>query len=352
MKVFFLVRGLGEYAQAYAVAQYLYEANHELLFISDNEFVGEIIQTDNFDLQLFENLEEVKNTVEDLHGDALFLCNSHTTIRYALTRPKRIKKIFTLDSNWLFNNDLYPTKTYEWVDTHYVVFPKNYFLSNLQGNGGNFVIGSNFAKKIYTPGFVPVGIKVTEGEKINIRKNYNVTPDKKLITLYFSNPKVIQNDRFMHLKIKLLAGLKKILPQIEEELKVQIILVNLSTEAEMIKVKKTETYDRLIVSADLMIMHHGYGSLPKLFHNQVPIISFTESPENPSFGAYFELSPAIKSGAVRHFFYEKYTLEELKSAISSFLSDKNQIQKIKENQAKIFVDGEKNLIDNFYSHFH
>ena len=42
-----------------------------------------------------------------LYLGILFLCNSHTTRIYNLSRPTSIEWVFSLDSNWLFNNEKY-----------------------------------------------------------------------------------------------------------------------------------------------------------------------------------------------------------------------------------------------------
>ena len=350
MKIFFLVRGLGEYAQAYPVALSLLKRKERVLIFTDYPFVYEIACADDFEVFLIEDPQKMKEKIEDLEGEALFLCNSHTTYKFKLSRPKKIKKIFSLDSNWLFNNQLYPIKTYPWIDCCYVVFPKRYFLANLKENGGHFVIDSFFKKKIKTLGFLPVGRKLSLEEKKQVREKYQAE-DKKLITYYQSSPKIFKDDRFLPFKLRLVEDLKKILTEIKEQYQTSIVFINLVSEAEKIGINKTERFNELISSSDLMIMHQGYGTLPKLFHNQVPIISFTERPENNLFGAYFELLPAIKFGILKHFFYNYYPKETLKKTIIELLFDKQKINQIKENQKNIFENGEKKIINDFYSYF-
>lgn len=351
MKIFFLVRGLGEYAQAYAVALPLLKRKEEVMIFTDYPFVSEIARADGFNTFLIEDAQAMKLRIENLEGEALFLCNSHTTYKFQLSRPQKIKKIFSLDSNWLFNNQLYPIKTYEWIDCCYVVFPKKYFLVNLKENEGHFVINQFFRKKIKTLGFLPVGKRLSMEEKKQIRKKYQIEEGKKLITYYQSSPKIFKNDRFLHFKLKLLDDLKKILKEIEREYKISIVFINLVSDAEKMNVNETEKFNELICSADLMIMHQGYGTLPKLFHNQIPIISFTERPENDLLGAYFELLPAIKFGLLKHFFYNDYPTDILKRTIIELLFDEEKIKKMKENQQKIFEDGEEKLINDFYHYF-
>lgn len=351
MKIFFLVRGLGEYAQAYAVASSLLKRKETITIFTDNYFIAEIARVDGFKVFLIEDPQKMKEKIENLEGEALFLCNSHTTYKFQLSRPVKIRKIFSLDSNWLFNNQLYPTKTYEWIDCCYVVFPERYFLINLKENGGHFVIDPFFKKKIKTLGFLPVWKRLSLEEKKQVRKKYQIGENKKLITYYQGSPKIFKNDRFALFKLKLLEDLEKFLPEIERQYKTSIVFINLTSEAEKLEVDKTVEFNNLISSVDLMIMHHGYGTLPKLFHNQVPIISFTEKPESNLIGAYFELLPPIKFGLLKHFFYNDYPKDILKRTIIELLFDEQKIKEMKENQQKIFENGEEKLIDDFYFYF-
>ncbi len=350
MKIFFLVKGFGEYAQAHAVAKKLKEEKCEILFFCENPFIQQIILSDGFDLSPFSNADKIKDIISDISGEALFLCNSHTTFRYGLFRPERVKKIFTLDSNWYFNDTIYPYKNYPWVDTHYVVFPEKYFLSNLKENGGNFEIDPFYRKKIYTPGFVPTHRKLTLEEKSLIRKAYNLSDEKIFVAVYQSSPKVMKDHPYFLSREAVVADVEAILSSLEEIYKKQIIMINLSDQAESMKLHETEQFDDLIVSSDLVVLHHGYGTFPKLFRNLVPVISFTEVPQSKLYASYYEIQPAIKAGAIRHLFYENYKKEQLNAAISALLFDKEQIQTMKKNQESIFEDGIDDLIRHFHLH--
>lgn len=348
MKIYFLVKGFGEYAQAYAVAKRLKEEEHETHFLCADQFIQKIISTDGFTVYPLDFPDEIKSIIYSLSGNALFLCNSHTTYNYGLSRPPKVKKIFTLDSNWYFNDELYPYKNYTWVDIHYIVFPESYFLSNLKENGGNFQIDPFFTKKIYTPGFVPTHKKLSLEEKISIRRKYNITDDKLFVAIYHSSPNVMKNHPFTTLRDVIVHDVKDMLHEFEEIYKKQIVVINLSDQTESMRLHKTQTFDDLIVSSDLVVMHHGYGTLPKLFHNQIPVVSFTEIPQNTFYASYYELKPAIEAHAIRHFYYENYKKDQLKGTIYSLLTDNGKIQSIKQSQQKIFKDGLDDLIAHFY----
>lgn len=352
MKVAFLVRGLGEYAQATAVASLLQTKGEEILFISSNPFLKEVITNDGFLIDLVADDDSVKNVISNLVANILFLCNSHTTARYELSRPPHIKLVCSLDSNWLFNNQIYhgSFSTYDWIDICYVLFPKRMYEKNLKENGGYFDIDPFFKSKIYTPGFLPVGIKVTENERQEMKKKLGIQHDQKLIICYFGTSYFLPQ-HFRDLSTSAYQVIYDLISNIYSEgLKPHI--VNLSTESEIyLKKNKTKEYNEMIACADLFIMHHGYGTIPKLLHNQIPVINFTQMPEDKHIISYYELKPLIDAGAIEHFFFETYNKSILQIKIENLLQNPDEIKKMQNNQLRIFENGETNLINHLYQHY-
>jgi UDP-N-acetylglucosamine:LPS N-acetylglucosamine transferase len=353
MKILFLVNGLGEYTQAYAVAQRLKEKGEKIFFISSNNFLSKIITDDGFkNYQLYQP-KQIINYLNSHNFDALFLCNSHTT-NYLLNfpRPKTIGKVFSLDSNWLFNNNLY--HGYEicnWIENIYVVFPKKYFESNLKENGGYYQISSEFKEKIVCPGFIPSGYKINKKRKEYLRSEKKIKPKEKVVLIYYGHSS-FHSSKFILLWQEIIKKINEIISSISSQ-NYSIRLFNLS-DLKTIKnfsLFSSYAFDSFLGMADLIVMHHGYGTLTKIFNNQIPVINFSRKPDNHYHSQYFELWPAIKMGAIKHFFYEEVVYEDLKKTILALLLDKKERKKIQENQKKIFVSGEKNLLNHFYKKF-
>ncbi len=353
MKILLLVKGLGEYSQAQAVAKQLAKQGEEITFLANNKFLFDVIRADLSNLHTFETEEELRSFLMATSADALFLCNSHTTMTYNLSRSPHIKKVFSLDSNWLFNNEIYPDyfQTYPWIDTCYVVFPQTFFESNLSSNGGYFDISSYFLKKIITPGFVPVGDKLTDDQKQDCKKKLGVKDSEKLILIYFGTNHFLPQS-FIDLGSLAYNTVCEIIENISQKHKTSIKTINLTTENKIyLKNNTTQDYNTLVSSADLMIMHHGYGTLPKLLHNTVPVISFTEHPIPKKIISFHELMPLIKADAVKHFFFDGFDRTLLHGQIEDLLFDSKSIQDMISNQQKIFINGEDALLKHFYGQF-
>lgn len=354
MNIAFVVNGLGEYSQAFPIAKYFLENDHEVTFFVTNSFLAKIITNDGFHLLHIKQSKDIHLRLEKFVGEALFLCNSHTTYLYNLTRTKGIKKVFSLDSNWLFNNQKYRNyQTYKWIDTNYVVFPNEFFLKNIKQNGGYYEIDPFFADKIYNPGFIPSGIKLTKESRINKRRSLGIKDNEKLMISYLGSSHYFPK-QFIYLGQNLIRKIKAFIDLQAIKLNTQIKLVNLSDDHLSLHnqiVRKTEQFDEIIACADMVIMHHGYGTFPKIFNNQIPVICFTRKPRNLIHHPFYELKPCIDTGIISHFFFEDYSEKDLFEKIIIYLFDYKAIEDMKSKQKNIFVPGEKNLLDHFYRQF-
>jgi len=353
MKILFSVHGLGEYSQAQAVADLLQRKKENIFFLSKDNLVKNIAFNDNF--SVIDEKDNINNILSKTEADALFLCNSHTNVPYNLSRPNRIKKIFSLDSNWLFDNkkfdylNLHKFFTYPWINVIYALFPKPIFDINLKENGGYYEIEKKFKDKIYCPGFIPSGKSVNSYEKQILRKKYNINNGKKVISLYFGDKK-FHSDNYNRMVTETLKAISLILNDLKATYKIDIEIKRLDSDVPD-KRKSSVHFDEELSISDLVIMHYGYGTLARIFHKKIPVICFIPEVENENHSNYFELNPLIKKGAVKHFFFDKFEKTELKNMIKSLLFDQKVIKEIKNNQGNIFVKGEVNLVKHFYQQY-
>lgn len=353
MKIIFVVHGLGEYAQAQAVADRLQRKKENIFFLSKDKLIKDIAFNDNF--SVIDEKNNINNILGKIEADALFLCNSHTNIPYDLVRPSKIKKIFSLDSNWLFNNKKYNSEnfhkfyTYPWIDAIYALFPKPIFEANLKENGGYYEIEKYFKNRIYCPGFVPSGKSLNSSEKEILRKKYNINNEEKVISLYFGD-RAFHSENYNKMVAETMRTISLILNDLKTLNKITIKINKLDSDVPD-KRKSSVHFDEELSISDLVIMHYGYGTLARIFHKKIPVISFIPEVENDIHSNYFELSPLIKKNAIKHFFFDKYEKTELKDMIISLLLNKPAIKDIRRHQDDIFVAGEENLVKHFYQQF-
>ena len=353
MKIIFVVHGLGEYAQAQAVADLLQRKKENIFFLSKDKLIKSIAFNDNF--SIIDEKDDINNILNKTEADALFICNSHTNIPYNLSRPNKIKKIFSLDSNWLFNNkkfnsqNLQKYSTYPWIDTIYALFPKSIFDINLKENGGYYELEKYFKERIYCPGFVPSGKSINFSEKQILRKKYNIANGKKVISFYFGD-KAFHSDNYNGMVSETMRIISLILNDLKTISKIDFEIKKLDSDVPDVR-KSSVHFDEELSISDLVIMHYGYGTLARVFHKKIPVICFIPPIGNKDHSNYFELSPLIKKNVIKHFFFDKFEKTELKDTILSLLSDQTAIKEIKNNQETIFIKGEDNLIKHFYRQF-
>jgi hypothetical protein len=362
MKTAFLVRGLGEYAQAIAIAPLIRERGFTPLFLTDNAFLASLIEKDGFLLTFFARPDEANEKLKHIEANALFLCNAHTTRIYNLVRPKQIKWIFSLDSNWLFNNEKYKKLnqpkllTYPWIDRPYLLFPRQFFLNNLKENGGYYEIDKAFREKIITPGFIPSGPHFTEQQRQEIRQKIGLSDGQKLVVSYFSKPE-FHSSQIKEYIIQFERQVKNAIMHINSAVNSPIALFDLTSLWNNFKASinisplATNDFNAIIGISDLVVMHYGYGTLPKVFANQIPVLCIIPRPDNTLHSNFFELKPCIDAKAIEYLFFDQITEDAISEKARSLLFDPAAKKEIKSNQARIFSPGEKNLLQNFYGSY-
>lgn len=359
MKTTFLVRGLGEYAQAVAIAPLIRERGFTPLFLTDNAFLASLIEKDGFLLTFLTRPDEANEKLKHIEANALFLCNAHTTRIYNLIRPTQIKWIFSLDSNWLFNNEKYKKLnqpkllTYPWIDRPFVLFPRQFFLNNLKENGGYYEIDEAFKKKIITPGFIPSGPRFTDEQRRELRKKIGLSDREKFVVSYFSKPE-FHSSQIKEYIVQFQHYVKSAIAHINSTVNTPIAHFDLTslwnnfTARIDISPLSTNHFDTIIGISDLVVMHYGYGTLPKVFANQIPVLCLLPRPNNKVHTNFFEIKPCIDAKAIEYLFFDQVTEEAIFEKTRSLLFDTTAIKQMKSNQGRIFSKGEKNLLQNFY----
>lgn len=353
MNISFLVNGLGEYAQAHSIASKLAQRNHEITFYADKDLILEIIKLDKFKFEKVDQVN-VQEKLDSSNTDILFLCNSHTTLKYEITRPKNVKKVYSLDSNWLFNNPKYKNlglekfTFYEWIDKVFIVFPPSFFENNLTKNGGDYIIDESISDKLISVGFVPSAKPISDDKKLEIRNNLNLAEDDILVITYFSRPEFHNDKTAKQISIFHDFALKTISKIKEDNNKIKIVdLANPNHSSIPLPpgLLSTKDFDQIISSADLCVMHYGYGILTKALGYNIPTLCFIPKPEYDVHSHLFELKPCIDSGAIDSILFDESITDEFENKINNLLSNKEHVKQMVENQKRIYQAGEEKILE-------
>jgi hypothetical protein len=149
--------------------------------------------------------------------------------------------------------------------------PSEIYQMGLIENGGHYRIPKIFKDRIICPGFVPSGNRISSAVKIKTRKNIKMKENEKLIFVYFGFLEGILAPVFF-------PALRDVVHQLRENSKdIKVLYKGKYDFREKWVVQrewfKTENeFDTHLASADLIIQHHGLGTLPKAIKNQVPAI--------------------------------------------------------------------------------
>jgi len=347
MKVIFVVMGMGEYAQAQSFARTVLLNKGRVFFFTPFDNFYKVIKLD-FPAKKIANPKLLKESIEKEGGDLLVLCNSKTTLPYLKQRPKNIKYIISLDSNWLFGQ-INKYKVRKWIDKYIVVMPHKIFKYGLKNHGGHYQIDDYYLKKIYTPGFIPAGFSIFKRDKEEFLKENRIEARYKIFA-YFGKGLTYKKYGQHYFK--------KILPvlnSLNKELNFNLIIFG-PTFLKRYKYPwmkyvdwRGERYYEVAISiSDLVIQHHGLGTLPKVIRQNKPVICFT--PNKPlrkiTHSPYYEINTFARLNLC-----EQLTLscteDEIKELIKEFLTGKDnglkKILKMKKAQRLIYQSGVNNL---------
>ena len=351
MKLVYVVKGFGEYAQAESFALYTKTKRDQNIFITDDAKLVVAIRGAGFDTLTSKDTENTKKLIKKINPDVLFLCNSKTVFMYndsILKEPPSSPRPFiaSFDSNWLFLDDKrLSCDTPKWIDLIFAVMPKAIFNKGLYKNGGHYKISKIFNDNLFCSGFIPSGSKISQAKKKKIRKKLGIKKDEKLIYSYFGTREkfIIKN---------YLKSIEKIVDYFKKENKKIKVFIKLT------KKQKIPDYDWLITkywitedefigyigSSDLVIQHHGLGSLPKVIRNQVPVICIVPDvkKEYPYYkhSPFYEIEPFRKLGLCYSIPYS-FSKKILKERIIDLLYNPIKKNNMKKAHNKYFEKGEQ-----------
>ena len=360
MKCAYVVQGFGEFSQAEAFARYAQTRGDSNIFICDDPALIDLIKKSGFEVIRATTTHKTQQIIRKARPDVLFLCNSKTVymrdeaiLKEAPLPPRPLTASF--DSNWLFlNHKKSLFRVPEWLDLPLVVMPEVIYTKGLKKNGGRYTIGANFAQKIFCPGFIPSGFRVSSREKAAIRGKLGIKPGEKLIFSYFGirEPLILQN---------YVSALEKIIPQLEKNGKKVKVFLKIHKElkhlprADWLLTKKwlsAEDYVRYLAAADLVIQHHGLGTLPKVIRNQVPALCVV--PDLAKKYAFYEHSPSFEIEAFQRLglcasIPYSFSATQLSRQTQRLLFNKKVVSAMKKAQARVFQSGEKTAYNHIVS---
>lgn len=365
MKIIYIVRKncFGEFAQGESFAFYAKSKGCQNIFISDDKKLISIARDDGFKTVFIKNKADVKTAIRKSKADVLFLCNSKTVFEFGMGPILNINEplgIFTvsLDSNWLFLKRFLKEKRNhykvpEWIDRIYIVMPEEIYRLGLIENGGHYKISREYKKKIFSSGFIPSGYKIGKVKRKQVRKKLNLEKEEKLIFFYLGWREDI-------LFSKIFPKLEKTIKEFEKEGKKIKVFFKARKKREVKEkwlIQKarltTEEYDSYLASSDLVIQHHGLGTLPKVIHNQVSAICLVPEVKKDlpyyKHSEFYEIEPFCKLGLCYSLPYT-VSCQKLKSSVENLLYNKKEIQKIKKTQRKYFEKGEEKVYQDLIKH--
>jgi len=344
MKICFFCIGSGETSQAVAVCKVARAKGHSCVLIATNESGSTYAKSSGIETVEYlkwpirvgkkdvgYNPNEAKEIIEQSASDALVICNSKATSWGFITKRPNIKKIYSIDSNWLFSQ-YKDVQVADWIDTYFVTFPEKVFQAGLKGNGGPYTISKKILEKICPVGFVPSVKKVSESEKEEVRARYGSKYGEKLVFMYCG----WDEEYTQKLIVQYAKAIKGINGKRRYE-KIKIVYAGKTdfkldgAYCDNNYLKNPSNFQLVLSASDLVVAHQGMITLFQSIGAAVPIISNV-----PGKGKYH-------SGEYHTSYYETKILSSLNLcvALERFQSDEaigNIVEKIlfeKEARAKI-----------------
>lgn len=270
MKVLILSMGSGETAQGADLARILIEQNREVVYgliMAENRH---FLDSFKVPIHILPTPSEFLELVSAQEFDYIIFCNSKTYKHFPnfrKNRPKVSSKFFSLDSNWLFNENVrYPY--IEWLDKYFVNFTEEIFSLGLVENGGHYQISPQMRRKILPVGFIPENQPLNLIEKLAIRRELGIAEDEKVIFSYFgSGTTRILSFEKIFLDYYFSAGLGKCkLIQVSESNTIDERVIN-------IKKPNAILFYKILAASDQVVQHQGMGTLEQAIAANVPVIN-------------------------------------------------------------------------------
>ncbi len=351
MRVVFVCQGMGEYAQAESVASFFKKRGIKTFFIAASKKIANLARNEGFKSFFSPKTQKTHQLIRKLKPNVVFLDNSKTVYMYPQSimkyPPKTNEKFFycSLDSNWLFHPKTnYPP--FPWLNRVYLTMPEKIFRLGLQKYGGHYQIDEIWSKKIFCPGFIPKGEKFNKKEIKKLRKTLRIQSKEKAIFFYLGIQEERLFSQFTPRLIKALENLQK------RGVCAKVFYKGNKKHSCLIHLPKSLTsfeFNAFMAMADLIIQHHGWGTLTKVLHQNVPLLSLAPVPSKKlpfyTHREYYEIEPLQKLGLCK-IVSPQIRISQLEKLILSLALETSQRKKMKSLQKKYFEAGEKNLLSD------
>jgi len=354
IKYMFVSCGPGETGQARALAKFISGKKGKILFVVEQAVNLSFLSNDKeFEVFVANNLKKLKEIVEMEKPDILLIFNSKMwgrNLKFSARMPFNFKHlVFCVDSNWLFNEAIYPYYI-KWADKYLILFPEKIYRLGIKENGGYFTIPKEWSEKIIPVGFIPSYAKPKPKNVADIRRKYNISANEKFIFSYFSGLGAAHRTFAFDNLISAVNGL------IKEGRKIKVLYVGPIEDLKRKQLKRSwlmtkkelpgDEYFLTLASSDLVFQHQGMVTLAQAISAQVPAICnihFTKKEIIPRIHLW-EVSPFERAN-VCEMFYKTSAPGEIKGSIKRLLYNKKAINKMKRIQRLVFQNGEKDAFD-------
>lgn len=335
MRICFLVYGFGEFAQAESFGTYCQKKGVDTFFLI-NRPLETIAQKLNY--EVYNNREHIYRRIAEYDPGILFLCNSKTAGQLVWRERPKARLTMCLDSNWMITP--YKASLYEWKGIHFpnwldyyvIVFPEKIYRAGLS----YFKINSHFKSRIIAPGFIP-GAKIrqySEKEIAEFKKRLNI--QGKYIFVYLGRGVTYNYE-----------PLKVICKWAEDHKDITIFHCGegkIKTKANIIIKEWLKEFEPVIVGAELVIQHEGFGNLTRVISRSTPVLCFWNSTKSKQ----AELSPFRDLGLIEMESFNlkksgQINLKSLKSKLDRLLFNREYRNRMMLAQKTIYQPGEANL---------
>jgi hypothetical protein len=359
MKVLLFAQGPGESSHAYAMACYLVQRNHEVVFVlgqTNNSafyraalFVDPVIALD---------VATLRGLVQSERPDAVLLCNSkcfREESEFVEKRPWSVPT-FSIDANWLFEESG-PSRCLQWLDRYFVALPPEIFQLGLREHGGQFSVPMSMLERVRPVGFLPSHPKLDPSVRQRVRHHIGVQDYEKLIFCYVSGyrTKFLHNfvldhvfeitsrlrDESYMIKVCVLGNVQLIQQQFPCAVADWMIFREMTID----------DYHLHLASADLVFLHQGQATLAQAISAQIPVVAHVEQPGKfgPQWVTPGEMPPFEKAGLCK-LFSDESSLEDIECGVRDLLYNKQDIEKMQLAQQKHFMSGEPHIYSQLLKH--
>ena len=353
MKFLFFANGPGETSQAYSAARYFIKQKHTvILALRQKTNLSFIPPLSKLEIRITPSVTKLTQLVKSAQPEAVILCNSKSfnTTNFSQQSPWKNTPTFTLDSNWLFNNQSTTYRFVNWAQKYFINIPPKIFQLGLKKNRGYFSLESNLLSKIQPIGFIPSYSRVNPSVIEQIRKKSGITANQKMIFCYFSGYGAGAKSWVLD---NLIRAVEKLRTYGQD---IAVVYIGKTPNVRQNQFKWFKhipkealnliTYFETLSSADLVFQHQGLATLEQAISAKVPVITNVINKTHREFPQLHkaEVSPFAKLGLCRLLF-KSTSSEIIKQNVQDLLYNQSQIQQMRLSQQKYYSQGEKDLLN-------